>query len=178
LIAAKGRVEIQAQSDQMALAALKDITISSSDGKIIIEAAREVWIGAGGSYIRIDGSGIINGTPGAILEMCATWGKSGADSNRPPLEALKPGYQTQYLLVSETDGTPLFCHPYTLKLPSGRIVSGVTNDQGETLTVFTENAENVVLHSLKQDKRKQEPWHMAGGGSAAIVADYLDDANT
>jgi len=48
-MAAKGRVDIQAQSDQMALAALKDITISSTDGKVVITASKEVWIGAGGS---------------------------------------------------------------------------------------------------------------------------------
>ena len=33
-----------------------------------ITAAKEVWIGAGGSYIQINGSGIINGSPGPILE--------------------------------------------------------------------------------------------------------------
>ncbi|PRX99396.1 uncharacterized protein DUF2345 [Paraburkholderia sp. BL25I1N1] len=45
LVAAKGKVDIQAQSDQMALAALKDIT--STDGKIVITASKEIWIGAG-----------------------------------------------------------------------------------------------------------------------------------
>ncbi|RKR38308.1 uncharacterized protein DUF2345 [Paraburkholderia sp. BL17N1] len=47
LVAAKGRVDIQAQSDQIALAALKDITITSTDGKIAITASKEIWIGAG-----------------------------------------------------------------------------------------------------------------------------------
>ncbi|WP_143266488.1 type VI secretion system Vgr family protein, partial [Paraburkholderia caledonica] len=73
LIAAKGRVDIQAQSDQMALAALKDLTISSTDGRVVVTAAKEVWLGAGGSYIQINGSGIVNGSPGAILERGAAW---------------------------------------------------------------------------------------------------------
>lgn len=67
LFAAKGKVEIQAQSDEMALAALKDITITSTDGRLVLSAAKEVWIGAGGSYIRINGNSIENGTPGVIL---------------------------------------------------------------------------------------------------------------
>ncbi|MFC6973401.1 DUF2345 domain-containing protein, partial [Paraburkholderia dipogonis] len=79
LIAAKGRVEIQAQSDQMALAALKDVTISSTDGRIVITAATEVWLGAGGSYIQINGSGITNGSPGPILEKGASWDVPGRD---------------------------------------------------------------------------------------------------
>ncbi|SIT46303.1 Rhs element Vgr protein [Paraburkholderia piptadeniae] len=91
LFAAKGKVEIQAQSDEMALAALKDITISSTDGKIILNAAKEVWIGAGGSYIRINGSGIVNATPGKILEKCASWNKPGADSKRVPLPTMPQG---------------------------------------------------------------------------------------
>ena len=81
--AARGKVEIQAQSDEMALAALKDITISSTDGKVIITASREVWIGAGGSYMQINGSGIINGSPGSILEKAASWDVPGPDAQMP-----------------------------------------------------------------------------------------------
>jgi type VI secretion system secreted protein VgrG len=81
LFAAKGKVEIQAQSDDMSLAALKNITITSTDGKLILSAAKEVWIGAGGSYIKINANRIENGTPGDILEKCASWDKPGAASS-------------------------------------------------------------------------------------------------
>lgn len=86
LFASKGKVEIQAQGDAMELAALKDVTITSTDGKLILSAAKEVWIGAGGSYIKINGSRIENGTPGDILEKCASWDKLDAVSMReaPP----------------------------------------------------------------------------------------------
>ncbi|ASL42258.1 hypothetical protein bAD24_I02120 [Burkholderia sp. AD24] len=87
LFAAKGKVDIQAQSDAMNLAALKDISITSTDGKLILSAGKEVWIGAGGSYIRITPQGIENGTPGDILEKCAAWDKQGANSMR-----IKPGF--------------------------------------------------------------------------------------
>jgi len=73
LFAAKGKVEIQAQSDEMALAALKDMTITSTDGKLVLSAAKEVWIGAGGSYIKINGARIENCTSGDILEKSASW---------------------------------------------------------------------------------------------------------
>ncbi|RKR38313.1 uncharacterized protein (DUF2345 family) [Paraburkholderia sp. BL17N1] len=93
LIAAKGKVDIQAQSDQMALAALKDITISSSDGKVVITASKEVWIGAGGSYIQINGSGIINGSPGVILEK-GLWDVQDADARIPSFPPFGSGTPT------------------------------------------------------------------------------------
>ncbi|MFM0593573.1 type VI secretion system Vgr family protein [Paraburkholderia dilworthii] len=96
LFAAKGKVDIQAQSDAMNLAALQDLSIISTDGKLILSAGKEVWIGAGGSYIRITPQGIENGTPGDILEKCAAWDKQGANSMRikpsfPPPKDLRPG---------------------------------------------------------------------------------------
>jgi type VI secretion system secreted protein VgrG len=91
LIAAKGRVDIQAQSDQMALAALKDLTISSTDGRIVLTAAKEIWLGAGGSYIQINGGGIINGSPGPILERGASWDVPGPDSKRMPSPTMPQG---------------------------------------------------------------------------------------
>ncbi|WP_158941085.1 type VI secretion system Vgr family protein [Burkholderia sp. S171] len=84
--AAKGKVEIHAQTDEMTLAALKNLTITSTDGKLILSASKEVWIGADGSYIKITGTGIENGTSGDIVEKCAMWDTAGANSMRlaPP----------------------------------------------------------------------------------------------
>jgi type VI secretion system secreted protein VgrG len=86
LFAAKGKVEIHAQTDEMTLAALKDLTITSTNGKLILSASKEVWIGADGSYIKITGTGIENGTSGDIVEKCAMWDTAGANSMRlaPP----------------------------------------------------------------------------------------------
>ncbi|WP_175899438.1 type VI secretion system Vgr family protein [Burkholderia vietnamiensis] len=84
LFAAKGKVEIQAQSDEMKLAALNDVTITSSNGRVVISAEKEIWIGAGGSYIKITPDLIENGTSGQILEKCSSWDKPGASSMRLP----------------------------------------------------------------------------------------------
>ncbi|MBN3725183.1 type VI secretion system Vgr family protein [Burkholderia sp. Ac-20379] len=84
LFASKGKVEIQAQSDEMKLGAMNDMTITSSNGRVVISAEKEVWIGAGGSYIKITSGLIENGTSGQILEKCASWDKPGASSMRIP----------------------------------------------------------------------------------------------
>lgn len=84
LFAAKGKVEIKALGDAMALSALNDVTITSSSGKLVLTADKEIWIGAGGSYIRITADQIENGTSGQILEKCASWDKLAASSMRLP----------------------------------------------------------------------------------------------
>jgi type VI secretion system secreted protein VgrG len=86
LFAAKGKIEIQAQGDAMTLSALNDVTITSSSGKLVLSADKEIWIGAGGSYIRITADKIESGTSGQILEKCASWDKLGPSSMRLPAQ--------------------------------------------------------------------------------------------
>jgi len=88
LLADKGQGEIMAHSDELLLGALKDLTITSTDGRLVISAKKEVWIGSGGSYIRISQSGIENGTSGSILEKCSTWSKLGPEGKQPVLPIL------------------------------------------------------------------------------------------
>lgn len=86
LFAAKGKIDIQAQGDAMALSALNDVTITSVSGKLLLSAEKEIWIGAGGSYIRITAESIENGTSGQILEKCASWDKLEPSSMRLPAQ--------------------------------------------------------------------------------------------
>jgi type VI secretion system secreted protein VgrG len=84
LFAASGKLEIQAQRDEMLLTALKDLKIVSVEGTVVISAEKEVWIGAGGSYSRYTAEGIVNATRGDILEKCASWDKPAATSMKYP----------------------------------------------------------------------------------------------
>ena len=77
LFAAKGPVQIQAQSDAMTLKAAQDLTISSTEGKIVISASKEIWIGAGGSYIKIGENMIEHGTPGDLTFKSQAFSKVG-----------------------------------------------------------------------------------------------------
>ncbi|ENT4820744.1 TPA: type VI secretion system tip protein VgrG [Citrobacter farmeri] len=64
LVAASGKVEIQAQTDAMDLFANKTLTICSSEDEIIISAKKKLTLQCGGSYITIDPAKIENGTGG------------------------------------------------------------------------------------------------------------------
>lgn len=89
VFAAKGPVSIQAQSGPITMAGLDDVTVESSNGRVVITAAKEIWLGAGGSYISIKSGVIENVTTGQILEKCADWEKPGGGSGtvHNPLQA-------------------------------------------------------------------------------------------
>ncbi|MEG5855610.1 type VI secretion system tip protein VgrG [Enterobacter mori] len=80
LFAGRGKMEIQAQSDEMALDALKDIRISSSEGKLIISAKQEIVLTSGGGYIRIANGTVECAAPDKIIERGAVWQKFGGQS--------------------------------------------------------------------------------------------------
>ncbi|MEX3952513.1 type VI secretion system Vgr family protein [Paraburkholderia sp. EG287B] len=107
VLAAKGKGEIMAHSDEMLVAALKDLAVASTNGRLVLSAKKEVWIGAGGSYIRISAGGIENGTPGSILEKCASWNKSGAESMQPVLPLLPKSVCIPCLLAEYNQGALL-----------------------------------------------------------------------
>uniref|UniRef100_UPI00055A0140 DUF2345 domain-containing protein n=1 Tax=Photorhabdus australis TaxID=286156 RepID=UPI00055A0140 len=75
LFASRGRVEIQAQGDAMGLEALKDITVSSHEGKVIISAKQEILLACGGGYIRIGDGQVECGAPAHIIQRAGEWQK-------------------------------------------------------------------------------------------------------
>ena len=80
IFAGKGKVEIQAQSDEMLLDALKDIRISSSEGRVFINAKKEIILTSGGGYIRIADGTVECAAPDKIIERGAVWQKFSGQS--------------------------------------------------------------------------------------------------
>ncbi|MET3130296.1 type VI secretion system secreted protein VgrG [Oxalobacteraceae bacterium GrIS 1.11] len=68
LFAAKGKIEIQAQSDDLDIIAEKVLRLLSTTGRINIAAKTEILLSAGGSYFKINAAGITSGTQGTWLQ--------------------------------------------------------------------------------------------------------------
>ncbi|MTD29075.1 type VI secretion system Vgr family protein [Erwinia sorbitola] len=66
LVAASGKVEIQAQTDAIDIIASKALTITSTNDEIIISAKKKITLQCGGSYLTIDPAKIENGTGGSF----------------------------------------------------------------------------------------------------------------
>ncbi|TDQ80767.1 type VI secretion system Vgr family protein [Paraburkholderia silvatlantica] len=79
LIAARGKVQIQAITDGLDVASQKDAYIRSIGGKVIIEAKDELLFKCGGSYISIKPHNLTNATPGDYVERAASWQKVDPD---------------------------------------------------------------------------------------------------
>lgn len=80
LFASKGKVEIQAQNDELSLMAKDEIQINSVDNSITLTAPRDITLISGGSYIKINGEGIELGTPGNVVIKSAAFQKMGPAS--------------------------------------------------------------------------------------------------
>ncbi|MDH4571513.1 type VI secretion system Vgr family protein [Salinicola acroporae] len=88
LFAARGKVEVQAQSDEMALTAEKDVKITSTEGRVEINAANGILLNSGGGYIRIEGGNIDVHGPGKIDIKGAQHSFGGPTSLQVPFDAL------------------------------------------------------------------------------------------
>lgn len=80
IFANQGKISIEAQHDEISLDALKDLSISSHDGKVIIKAKKEIILTSGGGYIRIADGTVECAAPDKIIERGAVWQKFGGQS--------------------------------------------------------------------------------------------------
>lgn len=66
-IAAKGKIEVQAQDDNVEIASAKDIKVTSANGETTVSAGKKLTLLCGGAYITLEGGNIELGCPGLVL---------------------------------------------------------------------------------------------------------------
>jgi len=133
LFAAKGKVEVQAQSDDLDLIAEKVVRLLSTTSRIEIHAKEEVTISAGGSFIKINGSGITNGTPGTWCAQASMHTMPGpATKSYVMPHVAKPELQKSDVEFRHlTDwGAPLAGAAYKATLSDGSVRKGVLDALG------------------------------------------------
>ncbi|MEN7432363.1 type VI secretion system Vgr family protein, partial [Chromobacterium sp. TRC.1.1.SA] len=91
LIAAKGKVQVQAQSDAMELTADKDLTITSVKQKIHLNGKQEILLTSGGAYVRIKDGKVELHAPGTVSFKGASHDWSGPASTNLPFPTLPQG---------------------------------------------------------------------------------------
>ncbi|KHJ68917.1 type IV secretion protein Rhs [Pantoea rodasii] len=80
MFAAKGKVEVQAQSDALDLLAQKQLTIASQDDKVVVTAKTELLLTCGGAFIRIKDGQIEMGAPSNVVMKTPTIQRQGSAS--------------------------------------------------------------------------------------------------
>jgi len=136
LLAAKGQVNIQAQSDALSVSAQKDFDIQSSEGKVTVSAHQELVLACGGAYIKLSGGNIELGCPGNILLKCTNVQKMGAASLDIAPVKMPGGFGGGFILTDDK-GIPQPSTPYRITTAEGDVLQGVTDEQGKTAPVNT-----------------------------------------
>ena len=137
LFAAKGKVKIQAQGDEMVLDALKDVRISSSEGNVIIRAEKDILlVGSGGAYLRIGNGEVESGAPDKIIQRAAVWQKFGGQS---------ASEMAQKWDKANFAYTPKAIHPYDGSALSGQQLFMQAEDAASKIVSTAEDGKSVLL---------------------------------
>ena len=143
LLAAKGQVTIQAQSDALSVGAQQDLDIQSSEGTVTVSAHQELVLACGGAYIRLSGGNIELGCPGNIWLKSANVQKMGAASlDIAPID-MPVGFSGGFILTDEI-GIPQPSTPYRITTAEGDVLQGVTDEKGKTAPINTSIPSSVI----------------------------------
>ncbi|MFX1738310.1 type VI secretion system Vgr family protein [Paraburkholderia sp. A1RI_3L] len=136
MFAARGKVQIQAQSDAMELVAQKNVQITSADGTATVNAANGVVLSGGGTaYIKVHGDHVEIGGAGSLILKVPDISKQGPGALSLPVPKfgqMDVANDERFILSDGITGRPVANRPYRIELADGQIVEGVTGEQGET----------------------------------------------
>jgi type VI secretion system secreted protein VgrG len=147
IYAAKGPVEVQAQSDAMSLLADQDVTVASVNGTVRVCAKKELVLECGGAFIQLKDGSITLGGPGDLFFKVITIQKKGKASMSMPMPIFPTGasYSQQFHLVDEDGITALANHAYIIESESGQKWTGYSDKDGLTERVYTNKPEKLSL---------------------------------
>ncbi|BAX63064.1 type VI secretion system Vgr family protein [Burkholderia stabilis] len=135
LIAAAGKVRIEAQADGIDMTAKQAVTITSTADSIHLHAAKEIVLHAGSTEVRISDQGYVVRTAGEH-RIYAGSHQTDAPRTRPmrlPVTPDNPGqFAAHFVLMEDASGFALPQQPYRITLDNGRVIEGVSNERGET----------------------------------------------
>ena len=137
LVAARGKLELIAQSDDVEIVGDKKVKILSLKDKVEIAASEEVLLYVGGNYIKITKNGIEHGTKG-------TWAAYASEHKMEPQKTTTyslPAFQAsldEAFRILDNKGKPLAGIKYKVIIGDDeQVFRGVTDEKGFTNRVNT-----------------------------------------
>ncbi|UYZ73529.1 type VI secretion system tip protein VgrG [Moraxella bovis] len=147
LFTARGKIQIQAQSDDIEIIAEQVLKLISAKNNIEIVADKEIILTSNGSYIKIDKEGVEIGSPKPVKVYAPEHWVLGAKEisykfNGSPIVGT---FDEKFVLKSES-GEILKNVPYVItNKVTGEQIRGITDDEGGTVRVWTESEEEVEM---------------------------------
>jgi type VI secretion system secreted protein VgrG len=154
LFAAKGKVEIQAQSDNVEIIAEQVLKLISTKQNIEIAADKEILLHAGGSFIRISAKGIEQGTAGnweAHAASHAATGPQNLDASFAAMPAAEVGPHSLRFAFPGADAAVVALgvvgKPYRILDKLGkRVAAGVVGEDGRLPRLEFPDNDQLTLH--------------------------------
>uniref|UniRef100_UPI0005A8ABB4 DUF2345 domain-containing protein n=1 Tax=Paraburkholderia kururiensis TaxID=984307 RepID=UPI0005A8ABB4 len=158
MFAARGKVQIQAQSDAMELVAQKNVQITSADGTATVNAANGVVLSGGGTaYIKVHGDHVEIGGAGSLILKVPDISKQGPGALSLPVPVPVPKFgqmdvvnNEKFVLCDQLTGRPLANRSYRIELADGKVVEGRTSAKGETSLTASDIAQGMKLRLSKK----------------------------
>lgn len=153
IIAARGQVDIQAQSDAMCIQSDKQMAVNSVNGEIVLNAAQGITLtSTGGAYIKIKDGAIEIGAPGklSLKSSSIDWGGSASlEKALTPATVADPQYQFPvsggFQVVDKVTQAPKPWVAYRIETPDGKIIRGRTDENGYTQKHYGIDPQNIKL---------------------------------
>ncbi|WP_043226873.1 DUF2345 domain-containing protein, partial [Burkholderia glumae] len=147
LFAAKGKVEIQAHSDNIEVAAQKAIKLLSATQGIEVAAQQEILLTSGGAYIRFKDGNIEIHAPGKVDLKGASHAFAGPTQLHTNLGAFKPtaGPYDEALKFKDELGKPLPNLDHLLQM-RGDLMKTIASDQGSISRVFSQSPDPIQAY--------------------------------
>lgn len=170
LIAAKGKIQMQAQSGEIEITGDQSITITSVKERVHINAGKEILLTCGNAYVRIAGGNIEIHAPGKVSVKGAKKIFSGPDSLDSPLPAL-PKIDSKNWLELDLDGykgKAMAGVPYTLKFADGTSRQGKLDGDGHAREEkIPPGSARVIYHNDPNAHDETDEHHLDDFAAAA-----------
>ncbi|HEJ7552410.1 TPA: type VI secretion system tip protein VgrG, partial [Klebsiella oxytoca] len=147
--ASQGDIDIQAQSGNITTWSTQDTYISSGK-RLVITAQDELTLICGGGYIKIKGGNVEIGGPGKLLIKNAGIKKAGSGSMQGVMKSFESGsFDEKFVIRNSLTKEPLANKAYSITMPDGRIVSGVTDLNGYTSLNTSDVIDDMIITLIK-----------------------------
>ncbi|HGU9808624.1 TPA: type VI secretion system Vgr family protein [Enterobacter hormaechei] len=153
IFAARGIVDIQAQTDAMRLQSDKTMTLNSVNSEIILNAAQGITLtSTGGAYIKIKNGSVEIGAPGKIDLKSANilWGGvSSLEKALQPMMVEDPQFKypmnERFQVLDKNTDQPKALIPYRIETADGVTLRGMTDENGYTQCHYGADPKSIKL---------------------------------
>jgi len=148
-IAGNGPVSLQAHTDALEILADKEITVMSVNDCIEIKASKKIVLQAGQAAVTLEGGDITFACPGKFSvkggKHLFDGGGRGAASFSPLPSSTAGLFNSKVHLFDTKTGEPHRELPYLIRLSSGVVYYGTTDDKGHTDVAHSNAAESMKI---------------------------------